>query len=417
MDTKPLAEQERLDAIVQSILAPISAGLGVLIAIAAFTERIYIGVPRLQAVFWADVVVALIYGALAVWLWKWPPPHLWAHPVAFLIAVSALGTTLVTSYAQEASEPPLNLALVILGSGLVFLSSRWMLALAGTIWVGWVSVILLLGGRIQQDSIFFLEVATVIALVAHWGRLRAYKQLIEAEAREAAGRQKAEQLAEELGRFASVVAHDLQNPLTAIRLKCGTLRRKAPETIQSTVDALDHVADGMGHMIQDLLDYARAGSGSESRGPVALLSVFEEVQGMFLERFQEEGGTLEASDLPMVIGDRTQLLQLLQNLIGNAFHYRRPDMPPKVVVHGARVPGGVFVTVSDNGRGFDLATREQLFLPFQRGDTGRKGHGLGLATCRRIMESMGGTIEAASQPGGGALFTLWFPNATSTTGN
>ncbi len=409
--------QERLDANVQVTIAPISGALGGLIAWVAFTERDLIGVPRLQAIFWADLVVAAFYIGLCLLLWRRPAPVRFAQMLAFLIALAAIATSLTTLIAQRDASPPFTLALVILGAGLVFLSQRWMIALTITVWVAWLLATPLLASSIRTDSLFILQVATAIALVAHWGRLHAYRRFITAEKLEAAGRQKAERLAMELEQFASVVAHDLQNPLTAIRLKCATLRLQAPVTIQSTIDALDHVADNMGHMISDLLDYARAGSRTFLREAVPLASVFHEIEVIFQERFEAAGARLESEGLPTVYGDPTQLTQLFQNLIGNALHYRHPTRPLRVFVHGASVPDGVVVTVADNGQGFDPSIRERMFMPFQRGDTTHTGHGLGLATCRRIMESMNGTIEAASQPSGGALFTLWFPAVTNTTSN
>jgi signal transduction histidine kinase len=104
--------------------------------------------------------------------------------------------------------------------------------------------------------------------------------------------------------------------------------------------------------------------------------------------------------------------QLLQNLVANALKFHRPGMPPAVRVRAAPAPGGmVRVVVEDEGIGFEPGQAERVFLPFQRlhGRSAYEGTGMGLAICRRIAETAGGTIEARAEPGRGAAFTVTLP--------
>jgi len=115
--------------------------------------------------------------------------------------------------------------------------------------------------------------------------------------------------------------------------------------------------------------------------------------------------------LPVVRFNQTQLLQVMQNLIGNALKYRTAR-PPQIRVCAEREEAGWKVCVSDNGAGFDMTHAERIFKPFNRlhrGDDG--GTGIGLAICKKIIESRGGRIWAESEPGVGSRFYFTVPDA------
>jgi light-regulated signal transduction histidine kinase (bacteriophytochrome) len=123
--------------------------------------------------------------------------------------------------------------------------------------------------------------------------------------------------------------------------------------------------------------------------------------------------TVQVERLETIQADALQMRQLLQNLIGNALKFHRPDVTPAVHVAGARCNGGACyeLTVADNGIGFDMQYAERIFQVFQRlhGRGEYEGTGVGLAICRKIVERHGGTISASSTPGEGAVFTVCLP--------
>jgi signal transduction histidine kinase len=139
-------------------------------------------------------------------------------------------------------------------------------------------------------------------------------------------------------------------------------------------------------------------------------------------RIQERNGRVEAADLPVVFGDRGQLAQLFQNLIGNGLKFQKPGEGPLVKVSSEAVilsdgsgAGAAWrVTVEDNGIGFDEKYRERIFQIFQRlhGRSEYEGTGIGLAICRKIVERHGGVIAAHSSPGAGAKFVITLPRQT-----
>ena len=129
---------------------------------------------------------------------------------------------------------------------------------------------------------------------------------------------------------------------------------------------------------------------------------------MLAEHMRESGATITHDALPVVVADSNHMAQLLQNLIGNAIKYRRRGTPPRVHISSRREGNTFLFSVEDNGQGFDPQYAESIFTPFKRLH-GREipGAGIGLATCKRIVEIYNGRIWATSSgPNTGA--TIWF---------
>jgi signal transduction histidine kinase len=139
---------------------------------------------------------------------------------------------------------------------------------------------------------------------------------------------------------------------------------------------------------------------------------------------EKTGGKVEIGPLPVVEADPTQMRQLLQNLIGNALKFHRPDQPPVVTLsseisssaNGA--PALCQISVADNGIGFDEKYLDRIFAVFQRlhGRSEYEGTGVGLAICRKIVERHGWTITARSEPGAGATFIITLPAQAASVG-
>ncbi len=215
---------------------------------------------------------------------------------------------------------------------------------------------------------------------------------------------------EELGQFAYIASHDLQEPLRMVasytqllsRRYKGKLDKDADEFIAFAVDG----ASRMQRLIQDLLAYSRVGT----KGKDLLATSSEEALQRALINLRgaiEESGALVTHDpLPEVLADETQLIQLFQNLVGNAIKYQSPGIPR---VHISAAPQGgkqwIF-SVRDNGLGIDSQYFEKIFGMFQRLHKREEfaGTGIGLAICKKIVERHGGIISVESQPGQGSTF-------------
>ena len=179
-------------------------------------------------------------------------------------------------------------------------------------------------------------------------------------------------------------------------------------------------------LIRDLLAFSRISTRQEAVRPVPLRTVIDMVLVDLELRIQETGATVEVDDLPVVPGDRLQLEQLFQNLLGNALKFRRADVPPLIQVRLQRVkaielPASVRparlassyyrIEVIDNGIGFDARYVDRIFQVFQRlhGKNQYAGTGIGLAICEKVAANHGGAITARSQPGQGATFEVYLP--------
>lgn len=218
----------------------------------------------------------------------------------------------------------------------------------------------------------------------------------------------------ELQHFAYIVSHDLQTPLRSI---CGfvqlldqeygdKLDDRAAEWIRRTVLSTQR----MQTLIRDILAYSRVDSNVHPFAKLSLAGVLDEVVDLLGDSIRESGAVVIGDDLPEVLGDRPQMVQLLQNLIGNAIKYRR-DEPPRVEVFVTETDREWIVTVRDNGMGIPPEHSQRIFDVFQRLHTQQAipGTGIGLAICRRVVQRHGGRLWVESVPGAGSTFRFSIP--------
>jgi len=220
----------------------------------------------------------------------------------------------------------------------------------------------------------------------------------------------------ELQDFAYVASHDLQEPLRKIQTFGDRLQAKCAEALgEEGADYLARMRNAAGRMqtlINDLLAFSRVTTKAQPFAPVDLNEVAHEVLTDLETRIESTGGTVEVGLLPVMDADPLQMRQLLQNLIGNALKFHRPETPPMVKVWGEEIPGGFWrVCVRDNGIGFEDKYRERIFAPFQRlhGRSEYEGTGIGLTICKKIAERHGGDIATESMAGEGATFIVTLP--------
>lgn len=219
----------------------------------------------------------------------------------------------------------------------------------------------------------------------------------------------------ELEQFAYVASHDLQEPLRMItgfvslleRKYKGRLDQKADKYIRFAVDG----ALRMQKLIEGLLAYSRVSTRGVEFRRVDLAKVFHDAAANLSSAIREGKARVAGDDLPAVVGDETQLLQLLQNLIGNAVKFRKPDVPPEVRVSAQKKGNEWVFEVRDNGIGIRKEDFPGLFQVFQRLHTGEEypGTGIGLAVCKKIVERHGGRIWVESVPGEGTSFFFTMP--------
>jgi PAS domain S-box-containing protein len=215
---------------------------------------------------------------------------------------------------------------------------------------------------------------------------------------------------EELGQFAYIASHDLQEPLRMVasytqllsRRYKGMLDADADEFIAFAVDG----ASRMQRLIQDLLAYSRVGTKGkdllDTSGEEALQQALINLRGAI----EEKGALVTHDPLPTVLADEVQLVQLFQNLVGNAIKYQRPGIP-KVHISAARNGGNKWTfSVKDNGLGIDPQYFEKIFGMFQRLHKREEfaGTGIGLAICKKIVERHNSSISVESEPGQGSTF-------------
>jgi signal transduction histidine kinase len=228
---------------------------------------------------------------------------------------------------------------------------------------------------------------------------------------------KADELARsnaDLEQFAYVASHDLQEPLRMVTAYTQLLgeryRGKLDENADKFIGYASEGALRMQVLIQDLLAFSRVGRSGGSPMQVDCNAVMEEVLQTLASNILESGAAVTHGELPKVRGDRTQLAQLFQNLIGNAIKFRGKDAPV-VSIHSEKEGQHWLFRVSDNGIGIAPEHMDNIFVVFQRLHARNEypGNGIGLAICKKIVERQGGKIWVESQPERGCTFKFTLP--------
>lgn len=219
----------------------------------------------------------------------------------------------------------------------------------------------------------------------------------------------------ELGQFAYVASHDLQEPLRAVSGCVQLLKQRYDGKLDTRAnDLIEHAVAGASRMqglINDLLVYSRVGTRGKPFEDCDCTEPLSEALANLEFAVRETDAVITHDPLPVVHGDRTQLTQLFQNLIGNALKFRG-DQRPQVHVGAERKGNGYLLSVRDNGIGIEPQHFERVFGVFQRLHSRREypGNGIGLAICRKIVERHHGRMWVDATPGKGATFYFTLPH-------
>jgi PAS domain S-box-containing protein len=223
---------------------------------------------------------------------------------------------------------------------------------------------------------------------------------------------------DDLNQFAYAASHDLQEPLRMVSIYSEMLQRKYAGQLDQKADQfISFVVDGaqrMEMLLKDLLAYSQAGfSTAEPVVPVDCAVAMESVLLNLHASIEENRASVTWGNLPTVRAHEIRLVQLFQNLVGNALKYRSSD-PPVIRVSAERLDCEWVFSVRDNGIGIKPEYTQQIFGIFKRlHGNAYPGTGIGLAICQRIVENYGGRIWVESAPGVGSVFCFTLPEADS----
>jgi PAS domain S-box-containing protein len=223
----------------------------------------------------------------------------------------------------------------------------------------------------------------------------------------------------DLQQFAYTASHDLQEPIMVVagfvnllaRRYKGKLDEKADEFIEYAIDGTKR----MQVLIKDLLDYSRVGSTGRSFTPTDCLSALDKAVFNLQIVLKASGAVITHDDLPTVMADSSQLIRLFQNLISNAIKFHGKEAP-RIHISAKQKEDEWIFSFKDNGIGIDPKFSDQIFVMFQRLHTKKEypGTGIGLATCKKIIERHGGRIWVESEPGKGSTFFFSIPTRGKT---
>ena len=213
----------------------------------------------------------------------------------------------------------------------------------------------------------------------------------------------------------SIVSHDLTAPLRTITGFCQRLQvnyyTRFDEKAQECVTFIVEGVRRMRTLIDNLRTYSRVTTKKKPIEPVGCQAIVDAAVKNLEIEIIESRAEIAVEDMPAVIADKTQLIQLFQNLIGNAIKYR-DQREPRIRVVAERGECEWVVSICDNGIGFDPADADRIFEILHRlhaDETQYTGTGIGLAVCKRIVERHQGRIWAKSIPGEGSSFIFTLP--------
>ena len=278
------------------------------------------------------------------------------------------------------------------------------------------------GWRVRKDGSRFLARSLITALRDEHGRLRGFGKIMRDVTERLKSEEHLTKMMEELKRsnddleqFAYVASHDLQEPLRMVACYTQLLAQRYKGRLDADADEfIAFAVDGCNRMqglIQDLLSYSRAGANVQALRETSCREALEKALSNLKATIAESGAIVTHNSLPVLVTDETQLVQVFQNLVGNAIKYRGAESP-RVHVSATRGDSNEWIfSVRDNGLGIEPQYFDRIFILFQRlhGPKEFEGTGIGLAMCKKIVVRLGGRIWVESQAMQGSTFYFTLP--------
>ncbi len=270
-----------------------------------------------------------------------------------------------------------------------------------------VSIPVLINAKKDKDiySIFVVNIT----------QRKRYEQELLIERRKAEDiAQRLKQVNNDLEQFANTASHDLQSPLRTISGMIDLIEKKKlikPGSVESNLFSLiKRNANQMRLMVRDLLTYSKEEDVAPEHVQVLIEEVCREAIDLLKEDVEKTQAVFTISEMPILIGSKSQLVRLFQNLFENSIKYRS-DAAPVIVVSHHTANDVDHIHVKDNGIGFEMNQATEIFSFMKRLHSADQipGTGIGLSSCKRIMKHHGGSISAESVPGKGSVFKLEFP--------
>ena len=220
----------------------------------------------------------------------------------------------------------------------------------------------------------------------------------------------------ELVNFSHMVAHDVRSPLRTIRnfirLHERELENNSKPYDKKYLDFIKQAASNLDRLTTDLLDYAKSGADSIKNEKLNLNEILETVKGNLTGKIKNSNAEVVIPKDDFYVNGKTiQLIQLFQNLISNGLKYQDGKKLPRVVIEAKEIRNIIRISVIDNGIGISQDNLKKIFEPFKRLHNNQeyKGTGIGLATCKRIVNSLDSEFIVTSQVGKGSNFTFDLP--------
>lgn len=226
---------------------------------------------------------------------------------------------------------------------------------------------------------------------------------------------------EELEQFAYIASHDMQEPLRTVSSFLTLLEsRYADKLDQKGLQYIRFAVDGakrMRQIIIDLLEFSRIGKSNEITQELDLTEIVNQAIALQSRIIADKNATIVVENLPVMIGLRTPVTQVFQNLLNNALKYSKPDVKPVITIRGQEEENDWVISVADNGIGIGPAFFDKIFVIFQRLHTLEEfgGTGIGLAVVKKIIEQWGGKIWVHSEEGNGSTFYFTIPKSLIST--
>ncbi len=219
----------------------------------------------------------------------------------------------------------------------------------------------------------------------------------------------------ELEQFSSVVSHDLRSPISTINSFTQLLERKHGSSLNDEAkEYIQFIQSGCANAqntIEGLLQLAKFGTRSMNKQNWPLEAILKDVLLNLNTPLQLSQARITTGKMVDVFGDRIQIVQLLQNIIENAIKYAKTDTPPQIHIDSEKNSSGSKISISDNGIGIKDEYRERIFWIFNQLDPASEGIGLGLATCKKIIDNHNGKLHLESKEGKGTSFHIFIPQS------